>query len=170
MAKVSERLIRTAEVAGYYLAYAVWFISDDETLDPFVVLERSGATYFHRINEERRAVDLANALGTGLLAEEFEKAEATVLVYTAATRLRVGPTDALFARLKVRGPIRESFGIAVPYARAASPSGFTIHRPKFDRENLDRTDQVALGMACYRGVNSHPEGAEIWNRHLDQRT
>jgi hypothetical protein len=79
-----------------------------------------------------------------------------------------GKTDALLLEARCYGEGGGGFGMAIPYRNAEDPAGFAVYRPKFLSVEGAEPDHDALAEAFFRGVDSHEEGAKVWNAHLDQ--
>jgi hypothetical protein len=161
-----------AELAGYFLAHAVWCIQGGQTLVPLVGHERvvpsDGERAFVLLRFE--APDQQEAIRNAqqwLEANEHDLARAILIHDGFITWLGVR-RDALFSRVfDFRRP-RRSLEVVIPYRHARDEGGFAIHRPKL-LQAVNLPDSLEPIMrALYRGVDAHEEGRKSWSRHLDQ--
>lgn len=154
-----------AELAGYFVAHAVWCVAGGETLVPILAFQgRTGEQEFRRLEGEELQVEVAR--GQDWLSANPESVEIATLIYDGFVTLESGKTDALIAEIRSFGSEPASLKIVIPY-RHAREGGFAVHRPKF----LDYDGNAhwsLLGEAFFRGVDQHEHGSAIWNRALDQ--
>lgn len=163
---IAERLVPATEMAGFFLAHAVWSVSEGETLVPILAFERDGKRSFHRIENE--SYEDAVTQGKEWLAENPEDAERAVLIFDGYFTLDTHRTDALIAEIVDFGRPLETLRIILPYRHANAPDGFAVYRPKIDRDDLNDADLRLIAEALWRGVDSHAQGSEVWTKHLDQ--
>jgi hypothetical protein len=151
------------EFAGFLMAHAIWSVSEGSTLTPMIGYVKDGERTVMQIEGETKA-SVEN--GHAWLETNPEQAERAVFIYDGFVRLPSGRTDALMATIRDYGPPVMSLEIVVPY-RSAKSGRFAVHRPKFQAPK-GIPNLAGLGEAFFLGVNSHDEGARIWNEHLDQ--
>jgi hypothetical protein len=150
-----------AELAGYFLAHAVWNVSDGGTLTPILAWERHGERTMTRL--------AADDDGTALRAAEAwldknpEGAERAVVIYDRPD----GAVRALVAVTVEFGPPRRSAQIVVRYRPADAEDGFAVGKPRVAaRKALDAP--IAKVFARFAtGVDAHEKGARAWSAHLD---
>jgi hypothetical protein len=161
-----------AELAGYFLAHAIWRVQDGGTLSPLIGHERfvveSGERAFTQLRFE--ALDPREALRN---AEEWldsnpQDVARAVLVHAGDFVWLGEHHDALFSRVvDFRRPPR-SLEIVIPYRRADAEHAFAVHRPKlFEPRGLPE-DLSAIIKALFRGIDAHDPGGKTWSRHMDQ--
>ncbi|UPG87439.1 hypothetical protein L2Y94_08825 [Luteibacter aegosomatis] len=162
-----ELMEQAIELAGFFAAHAVWCVSEGEALVPMLAhLDRSGVRSMSRL--------VANRLEEGveegkrqLEADAYDRACA-VLVYDGYITLESGKTDALFIDIRAYGAPGSSATMVVPYRHRQSTRGFAVHRPKLlEYAGMDSPDYQTWADAFFRGVDSHQQGAAIWNEASD---
>jgi hypothetical protein len=153
------------EFAGFLLAHAIWSVSEGDTLTPMIGYVKDGERTIMQIDGEiKKAVEN----GQAWMEANPEQAERAVFIYDGFVHLPSGRTDALTGTIHEYGPPLMSLGVVIPY-RSAKSGRFAVHRPKFQApKGIPDSGLLGLGEAFFRGVNSHDEGARIWNAHLDQ--
>lgn len=161
-------MLATAELAGFFAAHAVWSVSDGVTLTPILGIEGPAGT-----RELRRlgADELSEAVGQGKkwLAENPERVARAVLVYDAFMTLESGRTDALMIEARRFVPESFAFTMAIPYTPPKGRAPFAVHKPKLLHVTAAEDDIDDLIEAFFNGVGQHEQGADIWDRHLDER-
>jgi hypothetical protein len=160
-------MLKTAELAGFFAAHAVWSVSEGETLTPILAFETAdGERRLQRLvtDELQEAVEE----GQRWLAENPPSASRAVLVFDAFVTLEDGRSDALVVEAHDYGRRKASFTVALPYRPAHRSEGFAVHRPKFLEIEGPEQDIEKLVEAFFRGVDQHQKGAAVWNSHLDE--
>jgi hypothetical protein len=153
-----------AELAGHFVAHAVWCVAEGETLVPILAFQRrTGERQFQRLEGEELQVEVAR--GQDWLMANPESVDFATLIYDGFVALEAGRIDALIAEIRSFGSDPASVTMAIPYRHARD--GFAVHRPKFLDCDRD-ADWSLLGEAFFRGVAQHEHGSAIWNRALDQ--
>jgi hypothetical protein len=157
---------KAVELAGEFAAHAIWCVSEGGPLTPILALETPGGgkkmLRFAAENLEDGA-----EYGRAELESNREGAVHAVLLVDGYLTLDGPKTDAILIDIKVYREPAVSLSMAVPYRHPESPDGFAVYRPKFLSE-LRAGDHEALGEAFFRGVDSHEEGARVWNEHIDK--
>lgn len=153
-----------SEKMGHFCAHAVWSVSDGGVLIPMLVTERADGWQMSRLV----FADMADGVRAGreVLDHNPDGNRRAILIYDAYLRLGEVEYDAVFADGRVyRGGDDARAGWAVPYRPASA--GFAVHRPKILRH--DGTDDgYAFAAAFWRGVDTHAEGAALWNAFIDE--
>jgi hypothetical protein len=158
---------RTATLAGFFAAHAVWCVLDGETLIPMLAIQRpDGKQEMHRLAAERLEDGVAR--GHDWLENNPESVPRAVLIYDGFITLPSGKIDALLVEARKYEPQALSFKMAIPYRHAQSPEGFAVHRPKFLELDGDESQVTALAQALFDGIEQHEKGAEVWNAYLDE--
>ncbi|MDQ2732541.1 MAG: hypothetical protein M3Y56_12860 [Armatimonadota bacterium] len=167
MPELEDGIERTAELAGFFAAHAVWCVSDAETLTPLLAFEKRDGS---RLMERFASDDMGAAIEQGRkwLTNNPERAVRAVLVSDGYVTLQTGKIDALIVEAHQFMPEASSFMMAIPYRRAADPRGFAVHRPKFLACEGMEPDFMRIGTAFFRGASGHDKGIEVWNTHLDE--
>ncbi len=89
-----------------------------------------------------------------------------VVVYDGYLPLPSGKTDSLFLKAS-----SETLAVqmGIPYRSWDNPAGFAVFRPKFlEVPEIYLKGLSPLVEAFFNGVDSHAEGAKVWNQHMDQ--
>src|SRR5215468_6553390 len=116
-----------AELAGYFLAHAVWCVEDGDTLVPLVGHERvlvdDGERAFTLLRFE--APEQSDAIRN---AEEWletnpERVARAVLIHDGYFTWMGVRRDALFSRILEYGRPGRSLQIVIPYRHARDPAG-----------------------------------------------
>jgi hypothetical protein len=152
------------EFAGFLMAHAIWSVSEGSTLMPMIGYMKDGERTLLQIEGQEMKESVER--GQAWMDANPDQAERAVFIYDGFVRLPSGRTDALMADIREYGPPPMSLEIVVPY-RSAKAGRFAVHRPKFQAPK-GIPNLAGLGEAFFLGVNSHDEGARIWNDHLDQ--
>jgi hypothetical protein len=160
-------MITASELAGFIAAHAIWCVSDSDGLIPMVAF----TTEDGERKLERLVLDDAGAaveLGRRRLEDDPFTADDGVLAYDGRITAEGGKLDAIILEMRSYGFPRTRAVIAVPYTPASS-GRFRVHKPKLvEWHECDDFDIDAAFEAFFRGVDSHEQGAEVWNRALDQ--
>ena len=158
-------MIRALELAGFAAAHGIWCVSDGGPLIPmgFEVTE-DGQRSMKRYVALRLEDGVREALEW--LGDSSPDGAARVVVYDGYLPLPSGKADCLFLKI-ANGP--SQFEMAVPYRSNDSPAGFAVFRPKFLEVPEDHSKKIPMLAECFfHGVDSHAEGANVWNKHMDQ--
>lgn len=154
-----------AELAGFFAAHGIWCVSSGDPLVPMVGRESAASgRSLERFSDERLEEGVAKARER--LEANPDAAERAVLVYDGYITLPTGRTDALFLVVRSFSNPSATLTMAVPYRNANN--GFAVHRLKFiDWAGEGDLDAETLGNAFFRGVDSHGEGAAVWDQVYD---
>jgi hypothetical protein len=156
--------------AGSLAAHAVWCVSSGGTLVPILGETRpNGDRAMNRLVYDR----LERAVEAG--REKLDAPEVgvrnAVLLYDGFITVEDWRTDAIMIDIRCHkgGSAGRRVVMAVPYkAKKGWFSKFVVYRPKFVESSDGALDYEKCGEAFFAGVESHPKGAKIWTRHLDQ--
>ena len=159
---------RTARLAGFIAAHAIWSVSDGEVLVTMVGSEAGdGQRKLDRILTER--IEESVVQGREQLLKNPQHAARAALAFDGYVTLPDGKTDAVFIEAREYSASgAQPFEIAIPYRSAKAAGGFAVYRPKLVKVPPDMTDCNALLDAFWHGVDSHTKAAEVWNAHIDQ--
>src|SRR5262245_6492624 len=168
MSDAAVVLADLVEQAGYLAAHAVWCISEEGPLIPYVgcALPDGTNNLTRFVDEQRleRAVERAREY----LESNPEYALFATLVCDGYVTLADGKTDALILESRVYAEPALAVSMVVPYRSPGHPDGFAVHRPKFlSVLSPEPPNYEALGQSFFKGVDGHEQGAEVWSRHLD---
>jgi hypothetical protein len=157
------------ELAGFFGAHAIWCVSDGGPLIPLVAYQsQDGKRGSDRFVDEQH-LERAVARAKESLEANPHHAESAVLIYDGFITLGEWRTDALFLDIRQWGPTGSRLSMAVPYRPNDHPSGFAVFKPKFiEYAGPGEPDYGRMGDVFFAGVDSHTEGAKVWNQHLDQ--
>lgn len=155
------------ELAGFFAAHGVWSVSDGETLIPLVAYETAdGKRQMNRVVTDR--IEEGVTRGKEWLAENPDHAARAVLVFDGFITLKTGKTDALIVTVRDYTRGEAEITMAIPYRPASDAKGFAVYRPKFLGFKGAEPDWQNVGEALWVGITKHENGAEVWNRHLDE--
>jgi hypothetical protein len=154
------------EMAGFFMAHAVWCVSSGDALLPLMGYEDHAGWTLMRFLGSRLEAGVERA--ERWIDRNPKRVVRATLVFDGHFIGGERHTDALGARIVEYSPKPWRAKITLPYRRADSPTGFAVHRPKFrdEGENEDAVDQIM--QAFFRGSDFHTEGAAIWRTHLDE--
>src|SRR5262249_12884892 len=150
----------------FFVAHAVWCVSNGDALVPLIGYEDSAGWTLLRLLDKR--LEAAVERGERWIERNPQRVARAALVFdghfiggeehTAGVGVRIVDSSLGLGRAKT----------PLPYRRMDSPKGFAVHRPKFrdEGENEDIVDQ--LMPAFFRGSDLHAEGATVWRTHLDE--
>lgn len=121
---------KTARLAGFIAAHAIWSVSDGETLITMIGSEDAdGQRKLDRLVTPR--IEESVARGREQLLTNPEHVARAALAFDGYITLPDGKTDAIFVEAREYGSSEAlPFEIAVPYRNARSPGGFAVYRPK----------------------------------------
>lgn len=160
-------MITAARLAGKLAAHAVWCVSDGATLTPMYGCAREGQA----MQMTRLAFgDLAAAVAEGRRMLESASGDPDDAVFVFDARLTLGErkVDALVLELRAYFAPDARATLAVPYTPPSS-GRFLVHKPKLlEWQGCDDFDIDATFDAFWQGVDSHEQGAKIWNAAIDQ--
>lgn len=97
-----------------------------------------------------------------------ERATMAVAALDGFYPLASGKSDAIILEARLYGATTARFEMAVPYRPKSRAAPFAVFRPKFIRVETANPDYSKLGDHFFAGVDSHAEGVEVWNAHMDQ--
>ncbi len=158
---------KAVELAGFFLAHAVWSIHEGGPLVPLVAFENAQGRNMVRFAAEdsRQGVMAAQQF---LTANEPSATHA-VMVCDAFVTYGDVRKDTLIASVVAYGEPEQSLTIGIPYTPSTEAAPFAVHRPKFlEQVGLGEEDLDGLGEALFRGVDAHEQAGPIWNAALDQ--
>jgi hypothetical protein len=162
-------MITASELAGFIAAHAIWCVSESDGLIPMVAF----TTEDGKRNLQRLVLDDAAAAvehGRQLLDTDPLTATANDGVLAYDGRIMLGKTkiDAILLEMRSYAFPSTRATIAVPYT-PASTGRFRVHRPKLiEWHQCEDFDQTAALEAFFQGVDSHEQGAKVWNEALDE--
>lgn len=162
-----EFMEQALELAGFFAAHGVWCVSEGEALIPMLAqIDQGGSRSMSRFVAERLEDGVAE--GKEKLIANASGCVCAVLVYDGYITLPSGKIDALLMELRsYLGQI--SLKMAVPYRGRHTPQGFAVYRPKFlAYDGNDSPDYSKFGDVFFKGVDSHSQGAAVWNKAMDQ--
>lgn len=156
-----------AQLIGFIAAHAIWSVSDAGPLVPMIGFQRpDGSRSLVRFADPdmARGVEQARAW----LASNPEHATMAVAALDGYYPMAAGKADAVILEGRRYAPTVERLEMAAPYRPKSATAPFAVYRPKFLRVSGDSPDYAKLGTHFFAGVDSHPEGAKVWNAHADQ--
>ena len=160
-------MITTAELAGFVAAHAVWSLSDSDGFAPFFAhTTEGGERKLTRIMSDDTAAVIS--AGREQLAANPTNADDAVLVYAGRVNGPDGTIDAVILELRCYDIPGAEATIAVPYTPKSS-GAFRVHQPVLTRwHGCEGFDPDTAFQAFFHGVDSHEQGAKVWNDALDE--
>jgi hypothetical protein len=160
-------MITASELAGFIAAHAVWCVSEADGLIPMVAFTtEDGQRKLERLVFDDAAAAVEH--GRKRLEDDPFSANDGVLAYDGRISVEGGKLDAIILEMRSYGFPWAKAAIAVPYTPASS-GRFRVHKPKLvEWHECDDFDMDAAFGAFFRGVDSHEEGAKVWNAALDE--
>jgi hypothetical protein len=154
-------MITTSELAGFVAAHAVWSLSEGDGFAPFIAHTTEGG--------ERKMTPLADvAAGREQIAANPMNADDAVLVHAGRINGPNGPLDAVILEMRCYDIPGAEAAIAVPYTPKSSGQ-FRVHQPTLARwDGCDDFDIDTAFQAFFHGIESHEQGAKVWNAALDE--
>lgn len=161
-------MIEAHKLAGFISAHGIWCVSDGSILTPmFAFINEDGERVLNRLVTER--LEEAVELGRAKLDENKDDANDAVLVFDGRIPIGEKKYDALIVEMKSYFSPRSKSTMAIPYTPATESEPFKVHKPKYLQwESCDDFDLNTCVNSFFEGVDSHEEGAKIWNDHIDQ--
>jgi hypothetical protein len=161
-------MVPAVKLGGYFMAHAVWSVSEGEALVPILGTEKGGERKLTRLASD--TLEEAVARGHDMLRTNPDGAARAVLIYDVFLTLGRSRTDALMMEVVDYGLAAKPMKVAIPYRAAASEGGFAVHRPKFmTATELEPQALRTLGEAFFAGVHAHEQGSAVWASRLDER-
>lgn len=156
----------TVELAGYFLAHAVWSVSDGDALIPMVGHETQGKRGLVRF----AGPELQEA---ATKAQQFvdanpQGATRACAIIDAFVTLGDRRTDALVVTAVRYAAPKRTLQVILPYRPAKAGQTFAVFKPKFTQFDGEPAELDGAVEAFFRGVDGHAEAAKVWNAHLDQ--
>jgi hypothetical protein len=153
------------ELAGKFLAHGVLCIAEGDTLIPMIAHSGESGTGLNRVVGGKEHLQ---GYIDEFLKNNPPKAKWAAVVLDAFVTIQGRKVDALVAQLHELGGEKRGFDITLPYRPKSDPAGFAVFKPKFALPSSGLGDTSRFGEAFFRGVDSHEEGAKIWNKSIDQ--
>ena len=161
-------MLEAASLAGFFVAHAVWSVSDGETLIPIygylgVKNEKVMERLLHECLEE------GVAEGQEKLNSNPYNTNAAVLVYDGRITLTSEKMDALIIEFRSYAKSSGFVRLALPYTASNATTTFAVHTPKVIgmSEHIQKDSQTLFDK-FFEGVDQHEKGASIWNQHFDE--
>ncbi|WP_444944827.1 hypothetical protein ACJJIK_09150 [Microbulbifer sp. ZKSA006] len=108
-------------------------------------------------------------IGQKWLEENERNAKDAAFVFDARIPLEEKRYDALIIEIRSYCSPQSKAIIGVPYSPASGSEKFRVHKPKILLwEDCEDFDLNACINGFFDGVDSHEQGAKIWNDSLDQ--
>lgn len=156
-----EHTQQVVEMAGYWMAHALWSVSGGETLVPILGhLKTDNSRCMQRL--AMGSIE-AMALGEQRL-NAFQVGEAgAAFIKDALVTLPTGKTDCLCLDIRFAEGGDRRLQYLLPYRNAGHCLGFAVHRLKINQWDGFSVDEVdVLTRALLDGIDSHAEGGALW--------
>lgn len=161
-------MITAFRLAGFFAAHAIWCVSDGENLIPmFAYTDDQGERTMERLLV---GDDLAASVEIGKSKLESNEPDANdaILVYDGRIPIDDQKYDAIIIEIRSYFSPGSTALLAVSYSPAASGT-FHVFKPKLLQwEECDDFDVDMAVQSFFEGVDTHEQGASVWNRALDQ--
>jgi hypothetical protein len=160
-------MLTAFELAGFIAAHAIWSVSDADGLIPMVAFTTDdGERKFERLVLDDAAAAVEH--GRRRLEDDPFTADDGVLAYDGRIPDNGGKLDAIILEIRSYAFPYARAAIAVPYTPVSS-GAFRVHKPQLLQwHECEDFDPDAAFEAFFRGVDSHAEGAKVWDAALDQ--
>ena len=160
-------MITASELAGFIAAHAIWCVSDADGLVPMLAFTtEDGQRKLERLVFEDAGAAVSH--GRQRLEDDPLGADDGVLAYDGRVTIADGKLDAIILEMRSYAFPWAKATLAVPYT-PVSAGRFRVHKPKLvGWHGCDDFDMDAAFEAFFRGVDSHEQGAKVWNAALDQ--
>ena len=155
---IETRLLR---VAGFGLAHAVWCISDDEVLVPFLIQERDGNRQLVRLASENLEDGVAE--GRRRQRENPDEMELAVLFCDGYVKIDGPQSDAIIVEGFEYESGLHALSIYQPYRPGKAGAGFAVLRPKFDFLTPLLMTAEQASQAFFEGLYDHQQGSRVWD-------
>ena len=159
---------KVVEMAGYWMAHALWSVMDGETLIPIL-------GYLH--SDESRSMQRlamgsteAVALGEQRISSLQGTDIGAAFIKDALVTLPTGKTDCLCLDIRFAGDQVRKLQFLLPYRNAGHRQGFAVHRLKINRWDGFSVGEVdVLTQALLDGIGSHEQGGALWRDSYSDR-
>lgn len=134
---------------------------------PFVVTLREGQPEIFPLQGDRleERVDA----GRRMLEEPADGTEAAVLVYDSVVDYEESKRDSMLVDARKYNDQPASFTMAIAYTAADDSTPFSVARPEFlGFDGCEESVLATLVDPFFEGVETHPQGASVWNAHMDR--
>ncbi|MEQ8786377.1 MAG: hypothetical protein RIC55_08760 [Pirellulaceae bacterium] len=161
MSNSSQSYLELMRIAGFGLAHAVWCVSDDEVLIPFLIQEIDGERQLVRFTSERLEDGVAE--GRKRIEENPAQAELAVLLYDGYATIDGERRDALVLEAFDHRGGAQPFKIYQPYRPGQLGDGFAVLRTKFDFLESPPCEAKEVSDAFFGGLYDHQQGSQVWD-------
>ncbi len=161
-------MIDTAHFAGFCAAHTVLGIAKGRPLSPFVViLAYASQPEIRRMEAETLEDGVIE--GLKILDAPHAKTERAVLVYDSIVTTEDGEKDTILLDVRQYGKHACAVTIAIPYQPKTETKEFSVGKPEFvGFAGIQEDVLPTLFDPFFEGVETHPDGAAVWNAHMDQ--
>lgn len=148
-------------VAGFALAHAVWCVSDNEVLIPFIIQQSDGERQLVRFTAERLEDGVAEARRR--VAENPAGAASAVILFDGYATIDGDRNDALVLEAFDHASGSQPFNIYQPYRPGQAGEGFAVLRTKFDFLEPPPCQAKEVSEAFFSGLYGHEQGSRVWD-------
>jgi|GEM_PF-4604020 len=157
-----------AQFVGFFTAHMVWQLQCGESVVPLIAMQNAGERRFERVPDDisyERAVAVARERLQSMLSPPC--GDYVLFAYDGFLTQNDKRDESLFFEAyDIRDPEGITFVLAIPYRSAQSKEGLAIYRPVVT-ETANLSDINTFLNHFYEGAQSHTEGFEFWNAHVD---
>lgn len=152
-----EPLCDVMNLAGFALAHAVWRMSEGESLDAIVIVEKGEDRELIRFAAEELEDGVAAA--ETFLSENPEQVDRATLIRDGTVTLGGARSDAL--QLEAVDYVHGSAQILLRYRPATETEALAVHTPTLQFD--PRGDGDAAIEAFFAGMDAHAQGSEAYD-------
>ncbi len=162
-------MMTACELAGFVAAHAVWSLADDGAFTPMLAFTLQDES---RTLERLAFADVREALehGRRRLKDDPFSAGDGVFAYNGLIDTGGEQFDAVILEIVAYWLADSGATVAVPYTPATpGPTNrFRVHQPHLlEWHGCEDFGKDAMLRAFYEGVDSHSEGAKVWDAAAD---
>ncbi|MFT7620606.1 MAG: hypothetical protein ACI97A_004263 [Planctomycetota bacterium] len=158
----------TAHFAGFCAAHGILGLSQGTPIVPFVfALPPDGQP--KTISLKGDLLEERVDAGRKILENPRAGIDLAVLIFDSTVNLEAGEQDAIIVEARHFGENPTSLTMAIPYVQPKEGAAFLVNRPEFiGFDGCDEDDLPRLFEPFFHGVETHPEGAAVWNAHKSE--
>ena len=169
MSEAQTSLPDLMRLAGFALGHAIWCVSDNETLIPFLLSERDEKRQLLRVTAE--LLEDAVQQAAAQLEANPDHSERAVLVYDGYVTMDDLRSDALIVKALEYGVIETPVRVYLRYRPGRAGEGFAIYRPTLVIPTAPHLARQQMAQWLFAGLAEHEQGTAVWDRcYVDPET
>lgn len=162
-----------AQFIGFFTAHMVWMLNcigpDEENVVPLIAIQNADKCVFRRVGGDDLPYECAVAIAREQLQSilSSSRGDYVLLAYDGFFTQNNKRDESLFIEAyDIRDPEGITLVFAIPYRSAQSKEGLAIYRPVVI-ETANLSDINTFLNHAYEGAQSHTNGFEFWEAHID---